>query len=354
MLARFIRSREQARWRAETRRRILPFAWGIEHLGGAANPAERGGACAEPGAFLARYAEEALAASERFFTVSPAEWYHRDGEVLTFPSAIPSAFPENNIVYARVFEASKRRRRSEGAVIVLPQWNADWEGHANICRALQRFGLTAVRLSLPYHDRRMPPGLERADYMVSPNIGLTLEASRQAVVDARRLVVWLRDAEGYRKLGILGTSIGSSVAFITLAHEPALRAAVLLHVSTYVADVVRTGLTTSHVWEGLKGHVSADELRHYWAPISPYPYVGKLAPPSAGLAGAGKQVLVVSGRYDTSFLPEFSQQLWEDFDRRQIPYELLVLPCGHYTLGTFPFSYWAGVRFIPFLRRALA
>lgn len=345
MLARFIHAREQARWRAETRRRVQPFAWGIEHLGG-----DPGGE--EPRGFLGRYADQALGESDRFFAVSPAEWYQRNGEVLTFPSALQSAFPENNLVYARVFEAPNQSGRGR-AVIVLPQWNAEWEAHVNICRVLNRFGLTAVRLSLPHHDRRMPAGLERADYMVSPNIGLTLQASRQAVLDARRLVPWLLN-QGYRKLGILGTSIGSSVAFITLAHEPALRAAVLLHVSSYFADAVRTGLTTSHVWEGLQGHVSAAELRHYWAPISPYPYIGKLAPPSAGQVGAEKQVLMISGRYDPSFRPELSRQFWADFDRRKIPYELLVLPCGHYTLATFPFSYWAGIRFVRFLRRALA
>lgn len=342
MLARWIFSREQAHWRSETRRRILPFAWGIEHLGG--DPAKRDD---ESRAFLARYADQALADSDRFFAVSPAEWYQREGELLTFPSALQSAFPENNLVCARIFPASGER-----AVVVLPQWNADWNSHVNVCRALNLFGLTAVRLSLPHHDRRMPAGLERADYMVSPNIGLTLQASRQAVLDARRLVHWLLE-QGYRKLGILGTSIGSSVAYITLAHEPALCAAVFLHVSTYFGDVIRTGLTTSHVWEGLKDHVTPDELRHYWAPISPYPFVPKLAPPTAGLAGAGKRCLLVSGRYDPSFQLEFSRQLWASMDHWQVPYERLVLPCGHYTLASFPFSYWAGLHFLPFLRRAL-
>lgn len=335
MLGRWIRYREQARWRAETRRRVLPFAWGIEHLGGDARRDE-------PREFLARYADQALAASEHFYAATAPEWYQFDGELLAFPSAIQSVYPENNVVCARVFEARTRQR----AVIVLPQWNADWGGHVNICRWLRRVGLTAVRLSLPYHDRRMPAGLERADYMVSPNVGLTLQASRQAAVDVRRVAAWLRE-RGYTKLGILGSSIGSSIAFIALVHEPALRTGVFLHVSTYFADVVSTGLTTSHVWEGLKDQVSGDELRHYWAPISPYPFIPKLV-------GAGKQMLLVSGLYDPAFLPEFSQQVWTEFDRWKIPYERLVLPCGHYTLGSFPFNYWVGARFIPFLRRALA
>ncbi len=340
MFGYFIQSVERAHWRRETRRRLQPFGWGIEYLG-------TDGPGVEPRAFLAEYAAQAVADSERFFATEPAPWYRREGDRLLFPSAIQTAFPENNTVYARIFESgAPGSRRGERAVIVLPQWNAEPESHVNICRTLARFGMTAVRLSLPYHDERQPPGAERADQMVCPNVGLTLEASRQAVLDVRRLVPWLRE-QGYRRLGILGTSLGSAIAFITLAHEPALRAGVFLHVSTYFADVVRTGMTTAHVWESLRAHVTPAELRHYWLPISPFPYVRRMA-------GAGKQCLLISGRYDRAFLPEFSAELWAEFERWQIPYERLLLPCGHYTLGYFPFSWLAGLRFVPFLHRALA
>ena len=46
----------------------------------------------------------------------------------------------------------------------------------------EREGVFSVlRISLPYHDRRMPPELTRADYAVSANIGRTIDATRQAV-----------------------------------------------------------------------------------------------------------------------------------------------------------------------------
>jgi dienelactone hydrolase len=342
MLGATIQSIERRLWSRETRRRTHPFAWGAEHLG--ANVASDG----DVRAFLQQYAAESLAQSDTFFQTGPAGGYQLEGNRLTFPSALKSAYAENNLVHARVFPArgeTANGRRPKRAVVVLPQWNATPESHVNICRVLAFFGITAVRLSLPYHDQRKPPQLERADYMVSPNVGLTLQASRQAVLDARRVVRWLGQ-QGYERLGILGTSIGSAVAFITLAHEPALRAGVFLHVSTYFADVVRLGMTTAHVWASLEGQVTAEELRHYWAPISPYPYVPRLK-------GAGKKLLLVSGRYDLSFPFELSRQLWKSLDEHGVPYEKLVLPCGHYTLAHAPFSYWAGLRFVPFLRRAL-
>ena len=95
-------------------------------------------------------------------------------------------------------------------------------------------------MSLPYHDRRAIPGHPRADHLVGPNIGLTLQANRQAVLDVKRTLRWL-EQQGYTSLGILGTSIGSSIAFITMCHEPALRAGAFLHVAPILEKSSSTG-----------------------------------------------------------------------------------------------------------------
>src|SRR5262249_53682587 len=142
-------------------------------------------------------------------------------------------------------------------------------------RWLNRLGITALRLSLPYHDRRATPEQERADNLVGANIGLTLQANRQAVLDTRRCLIWLAQ-QGYGKLGLVGTSIGSAVGAVTMSHDRLVRAGAFFHVSTYFGDVVRTGMNTAHVWESLRAHVSAEELRHFWSPISPSPYLWKL------------------------------------------------------------------------------
>jgi len=76
---------------------------------------------------------------------------------------------------------------------------------------------------MPYHDRRMAHGHERATNL-RPNIGLTLQANRQAVQDARRCLHWL-EQQGYTKLGILApasalrsaTSLSSTMNVSALA-----------------------------------------------------------------------------------------------------------------------------------------
>ena len=236
---------------------------------------------ADPRTYLDSWVAQRLERSGEWLATTPASDYvlhppensGHPGRVLTFTSAVKSPWPENNIVHARLFAV----RGTGPAVVVLPQWNAKWDVQVNICRWLNQVGITALRLSMPYHDRRMIPGHERADNLVGPNIGLTLQANRQAILDVRRCLLWL-DGQGYGKLGLLlGPASGRAVRLsITMAHDPLVRAAAFLHVSTYFADVVRTGMNTAHVWEGLRTKVSGEELRRYWSPISPYPYVSRM------------------------------------------------------------------------------
>ena len=102
--------------------------------------------------------------------------------------------------------------------MVLPQWNAGPDGHVGLAKLLNRFGISALRMSMAYHAERMPRELERADYHVSSNIGRTIHAVRQSIIDTRACLDWL-GGQGYRRLGVLGTSLGSCVACIAAAHD---------------------------------------------------------------------------------------------------------------------------------------
>ena len=323
-----------------TDRVVRPFDWGLDWLPDAA----RTGAPAEA---LRSWAAAATAESERFYAVPPTERFRFDGHLLEYPSPVETPHLENNVVRARYFAAARPRAASRGAarraVIVLPQWNADAGAHVALSRLIARFGVSALRLSLPYHDARMPPELHRADYIVSANIGRTLQVCRQAVLDARRAVDWLR-ARGYERIGILGTSLGSCLALLTAAHDPRITAAALNHISPYFADVVWEGLSTEHVREGLDGSIDLPLLRDLWMPISPAPYVERMR---------GKRVLLVYARYDHSFPVRLSRELVADFRRRGLAPEVFVLPCGHYSTGIAPFSWLDGYALVRFLARRL-
>jgi pimeloyl-ACP methyl ester carboxylesterase len=254
--------------------------------------------------------------------------------------------PENNVVVGRGFPATDEApvgaapSRRGRAVVVLPQWNSDAGGHIGLSRLLARFGISALRLSLPYHDARMPPELTRADYIVSSNVVRTVQVCRQAVLDARRAVDWLA-LQGFERIGILGTSLGSCLAMLTTAHEPRIKAQALNHVSPYFADVVWRGLSTRHVRAGLDGHLDLDRLRDLWRPISPFSYLENVR---------RARTLLVYARYDLTFPVDLSRMLIDEFERRQISHEVAVLPCGHYSTGSAPFKFMDGYILTKFLR----
>jgi pimeloyl-ACP methyl ester carboxylesterase len=225
----------------------------------------------------------------------------------------------------------------------MPQWNSDAGGHVGLCKLLAWNGMSALRLSLPYHDQRMPPELHRADYIVSANVMRTLQVCRQAVLDARRAIAWL-NLQGYERIGILGTSLGSCLALLTTAHEPLIDAEALNHISPYFADVVWRGLSTSHVRDGLNGHVELDLLRSIWQPISPRGYLERLRT---------RKTLLVYARYDLTFPVDLSEDLVRAFKELGIPHEVAVLRCGHYSTGKAPFKFVDGYILTRFLKRAL-
>ena len=327
---------EQMRFDQELNRRTLPFAWGLEHL-------ETGVNGEGPRTFLRKYAEQTIASSDKWYASTSADDYTLADNILIFTSAITSPWAENNQVYAQLFPA----KRKGPAVVVLAQWNARWEEQQNVCRWFQRLGISAVKMSLPYHDKRAIPGHLRADHLVGPNIGLTIQATRQAVLDVRRTLRWL-EGEGFGPLGVLGASIGSAIGFITMCHEPAIHAGAFVHASTYFGEVVATGLTTTNVWEPLStAGITSDELRHFWSPISPFPYISKLR-------DTKKRILLITGRYDPTFSPELTGRLVAKLRNEQVEFEHMALPCGHYSMGVWPFSLIAGYRFGKFLQRNLA
>lgn len=334
MLSRLFFLWEQSLSKRDTNREVRPFEWGLEYVADGAPPEN-------PRDYLLNYAKRVVAESEVYHSYRPIKDWRLDGAHLTFSSPLPSIYPKNNTVHAMYFPVDSGGR----VVLVLPQWNSDAEGHTALCRMLNFFGLSALRLSLPYHDFRMPEGLVRADYMLSPNLGRTLQAVRQAVIDSRAALDWL-EIQGYSKFAILGTSLGSCVGLIANAHDPRLTLSIQNHISPYFADVVWRGISTQHVRKGLDGNISLDDLRAIWMPISPKAYFKKLA-------GTGKRTLLVHALYDYSFPPDLSLEVVQDYRDLRLPHSTFTLRCGHYTSGVFPFNVVLGCAMCRYIRKQL-
>jgi hypothetical protein len=260
----------------------------------------------------------------------------RKAPFLRFTSAVRTPHPENDLVNARWYPAEhKDKSKPRQAMIVMPQWNADAFSHNALCTLFNKFGISCLRLSKPYHDVRRPAELERSDYAVSSNVGRTISACRQAVADIRSCMDWL-SGEGYEQFGVLGTSLGSCYAFIAAAMDLRLRVCAYNHASTYFGDVTWTGQSTRHVRASFEAAgLTQDHVREIFLGVSPMAYMDLYAEHP-------KRSLVVYAPYDLTFRVEFSRDVLKNFETRGIDFVAKVLPCGHYTTGETPYKYIDG------------
>ena len=320
----YMHRRERSFYERDNNRLVRSFEWGlpfiVDHVNGD-----------DPRHVLSRHTEAALSNSEAFYALPSIADFQLAGDRLTWTSAVQTESAENNLVRARFFPVQSDKKKPRRAVVVLPQWNADPNSHVEACRIFNFLGISALRLTLPYHEERRPPELERADHLVGPNIGRTIQSFRQGVLDTRAAVQWLSD-EGYERIGILGTSIGSCISFLAFAHEPRIVAGTFNHVSGYVADVTWNGLSTQHVRQGLEPHVTLDELRDYWRPISPVPYIPRLAQ-----LGQRPMRFIVA-RYDLTFPLKLTHDVIAEVKKHRLPLDVVWLACGHYTTAEMPWK----------------
>lgn len=320
---------EQRAKRGEDGKAIESFALGAE----LAFPSERIDNIRE---FCAR-AEQA-SADPTFF--EEHERADHDFEVsdgwIRFPSGIVTDIPENNIVWAKI----TRSGSLDNALVIFHHWNAR-SRNAQIAGFLSRRGITVVEIAMPYHLERSRPGSLHADYMLSANLGRTIQAVKQAVCDGRELIRWLK-GEGYREISVLGMSLGSWVAGLTAAHDANVAKASLFLTGGSLADMVWTGRATRSIRSSLEQEIELAYLRQAWSPLNLQNYVLRLARPELDLQ-------VVLAKRDKVVLPELSHSLLLGLENAGSRPQTLRLNCGHYSLAKLPYILHAGLSLKRFL-----
>lgn len=278
-------------------------------------------------ATLIGYVEAATSDANNYYTPKGVRDFRQSGDQVTFSSPLAlSADSSNSRAVARLFAA----RGKERAVVLLPYWNAERTASAQLGSAFARLGITCLQLSLPYHDERQTPGVGFAREMVCESLGLTIRSIRQAVWDARSCLDWL-EAAGYTRLGIVGISLGSSIASIVSAFDERVRAAAFLLMADDFTQVVWTGGATRHVRQGLETCFSYDEVHRAWSIISPATFAPRLAQRLS-------EVMIISGALDRVFLPNLTLQYVERLRALGMNPKWKAMSCGHYTLALLPFA----------------
>ncbi len=235
---------------------------------------------------------------------------------LQFPSPVTTATPENNTVHAEYY-----RPHGKGpfpAVIVLDITAGDQTVSRTIASYLAQHQIAGLFVQMAYYGPRRPPGSELR--LMSMDYRHTLAAIRQTVLDVRRATAWLESRREIdaKRLGILGTSLGSFIGSLSAEMEPKLgRVAVLLGggglVDAYYGDPRAASFRA--MWEMLGG--SKEKLAKIIAPVDPLTCAENLK---------DRKVLILAGKRDEIVPPKATEALWIATGKQKIVW----YDCTHY------------------------
>ena len=332
----WIEFREESLRIRRTRASFEPFAWGVDWTFNW--PFDSSDKFQNEETRLRALARKAAEASDRFFAHQTPTDFRFQGNELRFTSAVQTRYWENNTAFARWYPA---REKSDRAVLILPHWNGKVWRYAPLCRLLNWMGISAMVLVLPFHEQRKPAGASAAEYSVSANLGRTMEAARQSVCDIRSCADWL-ESRGFARLGLIGVSLGASYGFLASAHDSRFVVNVFNHCASSVSNVVWTGKAVRPIGDLLRRRMGLRQLRDIWRVIDPISHVEKFA-------RVAKRSLLITARYDTTFLPEYFHEIRLALAERGSTHKVISLPCGHYSLGDAPWFAIAGYHICSFV-----
>lgn len=281
---------------------------------------------------------EQASADPTFYEAPPSELkdVERVGQFIRFRSDIRTNTEANNVVWAKLTESGSFER----VLVVFHHWNAS-SNQEQLANFFSKRGISVVEISMPYHFQRSRPGSTHADYMLSSNLGRTIQSVRQAVWDGRKLIQWLK-TEGYGEISVLGMSLGSWVAGLLAAHDDFVAKASLFLAADSLADMVWAGRATRAIGQSLAGNIEVADLRRAWAPINLQNYVCGLSRPNLDLQ-------LVLAKRDSVVLPDISQRFEQNLKEIGATPDVLELNCGHYSLALPPHIIFAGIRLHRFL-----
>jgi len=130
------------------------------------------------------------------------------------------------VEYARNQTASARwmhprAGRQRGAIVYVHGWLEPAPlTSLFLPRLYDALGVDVVNLQLPFNGRRNPKSaLFHGELFWTGDLVRSFEAIRQSGIDTRTLVAWLR-AQGYAEVGVMGVSLGASIAMALACVQP--------------------------------------------------------------------------------------------------------------------------------------
>lgn len=244
---------------------------------------------------------------------------HRDSDYpliysFYFDSQLPSGYRENDLVQGECFPS---RPLHAPAVIVISGWLEGSTDYSRLAHWVELSGRNLWTMDHPYHIRRTPFGARSGELSITADLLRTLNAVRQAVVDARTLIGALWEL-GSRDIAVLGFSLGGWVGALLALSEPKVSSALL------VAPVVRPDELFMHspFFSSLREGIEIEDRLHVFDRI-PHLFLPKQCEPLV----EPQRIHLIGAHEDPLATPRSLHELSSRWGCNRE-----ILPGGHITL----------------------
>ncbi len=245
-----------------------------------------------------------------------------------FESPLKTAVEVNNRVPLTLMLPSRRTSTERLPVVVVLHYLGakDLRAEHALGRELNRRGVAAALIVLPYHLTRAPEGTRSGELAVQPDVDVLTSTMVQSARDVRRAlqVLKTRDDLDPKEFGVAGISLGSLVAELVFGLEPGfVRGGFLLG----GADLAHILWTSSRVIVS-RAQLRADgfteeKLKTALAPIEPETYLLRRR---AERPEESSNALAIGGRFDSVVPPAAFRRLVQALPNPTV----ITLDTGHY------------------------
>ena len=235
---------------------------------------------------------------------------------LRFPSPVVTDVPENNTVHAEYY-------LPEGpgpfpCVIVLDITGGDQSLSRTISMCLAQNRIAALFVQMAHYGPRRAPGSKKR--LMTANVQETLANVRQTVLDLRRAAAWMesRPELDPKRLGILGTSLGSFMSALAGEMEPRLGRVVVLLGGGGLIDAYWDHPLARTIFRPLQlVGITKEKIQQYIAPADPITCAANLK---------DRKLLIIAASRDEIVPPRAAENLWKASGQQKIVW----YPTTHY------------------------
>ena len=236
-----------------------------------------------------------------------------------FDSPVKTKWEETNLVPFRWFCNKERKSR------ILLLFSSGWaRPNLNLekffCAYLQKNGIDAGLMSVPYHQERAPQGSYSGEYFISSNVFWTATNFRHYVAEIRLLIQYMRNQYDY--IGIIGMSCGGFSAGIAVNVEKV----------DFYFPLITGAQLGSIIWESkITSFVKRDLIKKGIDQTNANKVLAIGDQLFLGRNSKAHYIKQYISLYDKIVPTKYQYLLWEVYNKP----EKLELECGHISIAFF-------------------